>query len=250
MTSSAGFKDLFSQQASDYSKYRPHYPDALFGYLASLCPEKTQVWDCGTGNGQAAVALATHFEKVIATDPSEKQLKSADPHPKVLYRQGTAESSGLADQSMDLVTVAQAFHWFKHADFYREVRRVLKPGAPLAVWCYALCHVTPEFDQAVQELYEGVLSSYWEPERKLVEEGYRDLPFPFREIKSPDFEMSSEWSLERLIGYFSTWSALQKYKQKNASDPLASAYESLKKAWGNNPTRIVKWPLALRVGRI
>ena len=176
------FKDLFSAHSNDYAKFRPTYPATLFDYLATLTPPSSTVWDCGTGSGQAAIELASRFQKVFATDPSEKQLTNAMLHPNIKYSVATAENSKLDSHSIDLITVAQAFHWFNHEQFFNEVRRVSKPGATLAIWSYALAMITPEIDVAVMDLYQGLLESYWEPERKLVATGYATIPVPFPEL--------------------------------------------------------------------
>lgn len=127
------FQDLFSGVASLYTRFRPRYPSALFEYLASVTPKKDVVWDCATGTGQAAVELAQHFEQVIATDASAEQIANAEQHPRVQYRVSTAEMSGLDSGSIDLITVAQALHWFDLPAFYAEAQRVLKPDGLLAV---------------------------------------------------------------------------------------------------------------------
>ena len=243
------FKDLFSGQSTDYAKFRPGYPDALFGYLASLVDQHDTAWDCGTGNGQAALKLTDHFDHVIATDPSEKQLASAARHPGIEYRNAPAESSGLPDRSVSLIAVAQAFHWFKQNEFFTEARRVLTPQGVLALWCYELAKITPEVDAVVYQLYKGTLGSYWEKERLLVEEGYRHVRIPLAEIAPPKFEMTAVWSIEHLIGYLGTWSALQTYIRKNGTNPLETVYANLKSAWGAEKTHSVRWELGLRVCR-
>lgn len=248
------FKDLFSTQASDYARYRPHYPLALFRALAKLSPSLELAWDCGTGNGQAAVALASHFKKVIATDPSEKQLAEAVAHEKVEYRRAPAEASGLPAESVDLITVAQAFHWFRQEEFYAECARVAKPGCLLAVWCYELAEITPAVDDVVMILYRDILGPFWEKERRLVEEGYRNEKFPFEELSGsqvPVSSMGAEWNMADLIGYLGTWSALQKCRKEKGDDPRFSIIPSLQKAWGDQAVaRPVTWPLSLRLFRV
>jgi SAM-dependent methyltransferase len=243
------FKDLFSGQATDYAKFRPNYPASLFEYLASVVGEHDLVWDCGTGNGQAAIRLAERFQKIIATDPSEKQISSATPHAQVEYRVGAAEKSPLGDHSAILITVAQAFHWFRQDEFFHEVKRVLKPGGVLAIWCYELAKITPEIDRVVDHLYRGILGGYWEKERRLVEEGYRKVVFPLLELTPPKLEMTAQWSLAPLVGYLGTWSALQTFIKKNGQNPLEAIFPELKKAWGEVPLREVRWELGIRVGR-
>lgn len=245
-------KDLFSKQSVEYSKFRPAYPATVFAYLAGLPRARDCVWDCGTGNGQAALELARHFKQVVATDLSQKQLDSARPHERVTYSVGTAESSGLGDHVADLVTVAQAFHWFKHEQFYAEVRRVARPeGAVLAIWSYALAFITPEVDRVVSHFYNDVVGPYWEAERRFVESGYGDIDVPFREIKPvPAFDMRVEWTLEHLVGYLGTWSATQSAIKKLGRNPLDEVVEDLRGAWGAETTRTVRWPLAVRAFEI
>jgi ubiquinone/menaquinone biosynthesis C-methylase UbiE len=150
---------------------------------------------------------------------------------------------------VDLVTVAQAFHWFKQDAFFSEARRVLRPGGVLAFWCYSLCSITPEVDSTILRFYNGELGPYWEKERLLVDDLYRNVQVPFEEIQSPRFEITATWSLEQLVGYLGTWSALQTYIKKNGSNPLKALYPELKSAWGSQVTRTVRWPIGLRVAR-
>ncbi|MFA6237836.1 MAG: class I SAM-dependent methyltransferase [Bacteriovorax sp.] len=240
------FKDLFSVQSGDYAKYRPTYPPELFSYLAGLSQHRDVAWDCGTGNGQAAVELAGYFNKVIATDLSEKQILEAKKHSKILYKVSTAENFE-CNEKIDLITVAQAFHWFNHKSFAEVVGRVARSGGHLAVWTYAVANITPEVDAVVDELYNGILKGYWEPERAHVESGYKNIIMPFKEISHPDFEMNAEWSLEHFIGYLSTWSALQSYIKKNEHNPLEETARKLEIAWGRQNLRKISWPLGLRI---
>lgn len=245
-----GSKDLFSQQSSDYALYRPMYPDALFEYLAGLPARKKLAWDCGTGNGQAAVKLAAHFERVVATDISDAQLKNAAQNPKVEYRKASAESSKLTGGTVDLIAAAQAFHWFRRDEFYDEVRKVAAPGAVVALWCYGLAVISPEIDAVVLKLYRDVLSGYWEPERRLVEDGYANIPFPFQRCKTPSFEMKAQWTPTKLVGYLGTWSAVQAYIKKHKTNPIEVVARELAAAWGRDSAREVRWPLSLLVGNV
>jgi len=245
------FQDHFSSVSSLYADFRPQYPAQLFNYLAGLAPSRSLVWDCAAGTGQATVDLAKRFDRVIATDASSEQIAAAKAGPNVEYRVASAEQSGLPDHCADLVTVAQALHWFDQPRFYAEARRVLQPGGVLAVWAYGINSVEDAtIDEIVQDFYSNVVGSYWPPERKLVEEGYRTLPFPFVEVETPGFDMQACWTLEQLIGYFSTWSATNRFIKARGENPLKPLAESLRRAWGNEKvSRIVKWPLSLRVGR-
>jgi len=244
------FKDLFSPQASDYARFRPVYPPELYAWLAAQAPARQLAVDVGTGNGQAAIALAAHFERVIGVEPSEGQLANATPASRVEYRRGAAEATGVEAASADLLTVAQAFHWFAHDAFFAEVRRVVRPGGSLAVWCYGLTRITPEVDAAVHILYEDLLGPYWEPERKLVETGYRDIAVPFDEIPSPAFAMQQSWTFDHLLGYLGTWSPRKRFAAERGKDALEIALPQLRAAWGAAAERPLDWPLGVRAFRV
>lgn len=243
------FKDHFSVAAHEYDRYRPSYPVALIDFLAGAAPGRDLAWDCATGTGQAAVALAPHFAKVIATDASAAQIRHAVQHPRVEYAVAPAESSGLANASVDLVTVAQALHWFDLDRFYAEVQRIARPGAVFAAWTYSLADADPEVDPLVAAFYEE-MGPWWPPERVHVEEGYRRLPFPFEPMSAPAFEIREAWPLERLLGYFSTWSAVNRCRRDTGRDPVEALGSQLARVWGNpSEPRPVRWPLHLRIGR-
>src|SRR5437867_3321381 len=242
------FKDHFSKQAADYAKFRPRYLHEMFEYLGSLAPRRQLAWDCGTGNGQAAVALASVFDRVIATDASEKQISNAQPHDRVEYRVAPAETSGLESGTVDLIMVAQALHWFDLDRFYAEAWRVLKPNGVLAASAYNLLHVEPAIDEVINRYYYEVVGPFWPPERVLVEK-FEELSFPFSEIQTPSFEMIAQWNLEHLVGYLRSWSATQRFMAAKGADPLEQITDELRGAWGNpQQARSVIWPLTLRVG--
>lgn len=242
------FKDYFSKQAADYAIFRPGYQPELFDYLGSIAPSRHLAWDCGTGNGQAAVALASVFDRVIATDASEKQISNAQPHERVQYRVAPAENSGIKSGTIDLIIVAQALHWFDLDRFYGEARRVLKPNGVLAASAYNLLEIEPAIDEVVNRYYYQVVGLFWPPERKLVEQ-FVNLPFPFHEIDPPTFEITAQWNLDHLLGYLRTWSSTQRFIAANQRDPLDEIANELHAAWGNaKQTRRVVWPLTLRLG--
>ena len=247
---SSAFKDHFSSQATDYARFRPNYPAELFAWLAGIAPSRGTAWDCGTGSGQAAVGLAAHFERVIATDPSRKQLEHAEPHPRVDYRVASAEVSLLDTASIDLVTVAQAIHWFDLDKFYAEAKRVLKPGGIIAAWTYTLLDVEAGIDELLTDFYRNVVGPYWPPERRMVDDRYRSLPFPFEPIESPTFEICTEWTRDDLLGYLGTWSATQACMKAKGVDPLTEFGCSLAALWTDpGMKKTLRWPLHLRVGR-
>lgn len=250
--SQPAFSDHFSPLADRYAALRPTYPLELFAWLATLPAQRDLAWDAGTGSGQAAVALAEHFAEIVATDAAAAQLAQARPHPQVSYRRAAAEESGLADASVDLVTVAQAVHWFDLDRFYAEVRRVLAPGGAVAVWCYLGVTLAPEIDRVIEHYYREVVGPYWPPERAAVEDGYRSLPFPFAEVAAPAFHIRLRWDLARFAGYLGTWSASRHWSDAHGgADPLAEIAADLAAAWGDPmEEREVEWPLGLRVGRV
>jgi SAM-dependent methyltransferase len=242
------FKDHFSRQAADYAIFRPGYPQELFDYLGSIAPSRHLAWDCGTGNGQAAAGLASVFDRVIATDASEKQIANALPYEHVEYRVAAAENSGIQSGTIDLIMVAQALHWFDLDRFYAEARRVLKPNGVLAASAYNLLHIEPAIDEVVNRYYYEVVGPFWPPERELVE-NFANLPFPFQEIDPPKFEMTTQWNLDHLLGYLRTWSSTQRFIVAKGSDPLEQIADELRRAWGDSQqTRKVIWPLILRIG--
>lgn len=246
----ANFKDHFSGHSADYRTYRPTYPEAMYEYLSSLCAEHHCAWDCATGNGQAAIGLAKYFDEVIATDASAGQIDNADGPANVEFRVASAEHSGLDNASVNLVTVAQAIHWFDLEAFKGEVERVLKPGGVLAVWLYGLLTVNAEIDAVVNHLYGPVLDDYWPPERQLIEEGYRHVSFPYERLDTPEFAMKTRWNLSQLVGYLNTWSAVKKYIERNAANPVEALLSELAIPWGDPASEHeASWPLELLVWR-
>jgi SAM-dependent methyltransferase len=244
------FKDYFSQHANAYARYRPHYPPALFEYLASLPAQHHTAWDCATGNGQAALGLTPYFQRVIATDASPEQLANAFPHEKITYRVARAESAGLPPGSVDLITVAQAVHWFDIPAFFEEARRTLKPGGAIAVWAYGLSRISPSLDPIVDRFYSETVGPYWPSERKYVDDGYRSLVFPFDELQAPDFTVELSWSLAGLLGYLRTWSPVRRFIEAHGRDPVDDIEAELASAWGDaSEEKPVRLPLNMRVGR-
>jgi SAM-dependent methyltransferase len=245
------FNDLFSRGAAGYAAWRPRYPAELFEWIAAHAPARRLAWDCATGNGQAATALAERFEHVIATDASAEQLRFAEQHPRVEYRQATAESSGLDDASVDAITVAQALHWFDHAAFNAEVHRVLVPAGLITVWSYGLTKISPAIDALIDRFYSVTLDGFWMPNRAHIEAGYRTIPFPFDEIEVPPFEMVDEYTMDDFCGYLGTWSAVQRYIAQRGSDPIPRLRYELEPLWGApHERRLVRRPLAIRAGHL
>ncbi|MGD9537765.1 MAG: class I SAM-dependent methyltransferase [Alphaproteobacteria bacterium] len=246
----ASFKDHFSSRAAAYAAFRPSYPEALADRLAGLAPARLLALDVGCGSGQLSTLLAARFDRVVATDASAAQIENAAPHPRVAYRCAPAEASGLDDASVDLITAAQAAHWFGLDAFYREVRRVLVPRGAIALISYGVIEADGAAGETLARFY-AALGPYWPPERRHVETGYRGLPFPFDEIEAPRLAMSAEWPLAGVLGYVETWSALRGMERALGPAPLARFAEELAAAWGEPAAaHQIRWPLALRLGRV
>ena len=245
------FRDLFSGHAADYTRFRPTYPPALFDWLAAQAPSPARAWDCGTGSGQAAIELGSRFDEVIATDASAAQLAHAVAHPRVHYRVASAEEPGHEAGSIDLATVAQAFHWFDAPRFFEAAAHALGQGGVLALWTYRASRVSSDVDPIELDFYRNVIGQDWPGERRLVDEGYARVVFPppFREIAAPSFALSADWSRDAFLGYVGTWSAVHQNRKRTGVDPLAPFAERVSVVWPADEVRTVTWDLKLRVAR-
>jgi len=219
----------------------------LFNYLAAQCTGHELAWDCATGNGQAAISLARHFKKVIATDASARQLASASRHAKIDFRVARAELSGLDAGSINLITVAQALHWFDIDRFFSEATRVLRPGGVLAVWSYERCHVDPACDEIIEKVFAEI-APYWPPEREIVEDRYQSITLPVPELPAEEFFMSVSWTASDMLGYMRTWSASRRYLAASGKESTGLWEDELQQRWGPG-VREVSWPLTLRLGK-
>lgn len=243
--------DHFSPVAGQYASFRPSYPDELFDWLSSVSPQRTQAWDCGAGNGQATAPLSARFERVLGTDISSAQLASAPRLGNVEYRVTPAETSGLADHSADLVTVAQAMHWFDLPAFYAEVRRVLKPQGVIAAWGYNRFLIgQPDLQRLIDHFYEDTIGPYWPAERVHVENEYRHLSFPFNRIHTPRFSLHKEWPREHLLGYLRSWSAVARFQAANGIDPVSLLENEIGLYWPEGKSYWIEWPLFMQVGKV
>ncbi len=250
---SSNFKDNFSAQSKEYSLFRPTYPDELFRFLDELTPNHELAWDCATGNGQAAIELCKYFDKVIASDVSEKQIQNKFERKNILYRVFPAEKADIPDSSIDLITVAQGVHWFDFERFYSEVRRVAKRGAIIAVWSYTMHKINPDIDKISNRLNFGgdILGDYWAKEVRYVKEDLKTIPFPFEEITAPKFTISTEWNMVQLLNYLDTWSAVRNYRSEKDTEPLILIKNELKPYWKDElEKKPVTWTINLKVGRI
>ena len=243
--------DHFGKVAASYAEHRPSYPADLFQWLADICTTHENAWDCGAGNGQASIALANHFTNVYATDLSDSQIANARTHPRVDYRIAPAEASGLPSSCADLVTIAQALHWFDLEKFYSEVRRVLKPNGLIVAWTYGMIVITnDEANECLQHFYHHVIGPHWPSERHHVETGYRELHFSFERINTPNVNMQVEWSANQLMGYLRSWSATARYHEATGIDPVDELSHQLVDTLTSSGELIeVHWPLSILAGR-
>jgi SAM-dependent methyltransferase len=243
-------KDNFSLQSDNYARYRPVYPDELFAFLETIRTGTENAWDCGTGNGQAAQKLVALFTHVYATDISQAQLNNAVKLPAIHYSLQPAEATSFPPGFFDLVMVAQAVHWFDFEKFYAEVVRTAKPHALLVITGYGKLKVTPPLDAIIDRLYYNIVGPYWDKERRYIDDNYQTIPFPFEELPTPSFRLTYEWTLEQLVGYFETWSAVKHYRKQHRRSPVDLILEDLRGLWGEAEKRTVQFPLLLRIGKI
>ncbi len=247
----ATFNDNFSKQASIYAQYRPSYPHELYDYLSELTPTHELAWDCGTGNGQSAIHLADFYDLVYASDPSEAQITNAFAHDRVTYKIEKAEESTLKDQSVDLVTIAQAIHWFDYDKFYNEVKRVLKKGGIIAAWAYGIPSINKELDVLIKHFHQKTVGPYWPIETRSIDQEYTTIPFPFREIEPPEFYIRKRFKLEDLLGHLLSWSATQRFMEQVGQNPIDQLRSEVEKIWGNpQMAKDAVWKIYLRVGKI
>ena len=241
-------KDNFSKQAAAYAQFRPHYPEAMIDAILRYVGVRDCALDLATGNGQVANLLAPHFAKVYASDISQKQVEHAVQSPNVHYLVEAAERTGFADSQFDLITVAQAIHWFDFDSFYKEVHRILKPDGIFAVLGYGLLTTNPDTDAIILNFYHNIIGPFWDAERRYIDEMYQTIPFPFEEVPAPKFANSFIWELDQLTGYLNTWSATQHYITANGKNPVALIYPELEASWRDSNKEVV-FPLLLRIGK-
>jgi SAM-dependent methyltransferase len=241
-------KDNFSTVSSGYAKFRPGYPAELFKDLSALCSNHENALDCGTGSGQFAAQLLPYFRNIYATDISINQLNHAQQHERIIYSVQSAERSDFGDEQFDLITVAQAVHWFSFDLFYKEVKRILRKDGVFAVAGYGLFSVNKEIDAVIHHFYKNITGPYWDAERSYLDEGYKTIPFPFSEIEVTEYNYRMKWNLEHVLGYLDTWSAVNHYKKANGTNPVDHIKGDLQNLW--NQENQVSFQVFLRVGRM
>ena len=242
---------MFGGHAKLYAEARPIYPQEIYTYIASLCAKTDAVWDCATGTGQAALPLAEIFTKVYATDINEKQIAVAESRKNISYSVASAENTGFADESFDLVTVAQALHWFDYENFWLEIERVLKPSGVFVAWGYDWTKINFDIDFKIEKNLFDLLTDYWNPKARILWGGYKPekVSFPYELIETPSFTIDLHWNLDQLFQYFLSWSSTQVYIKDNGTDLIENAKQEVQNVWGNpEKTKLIQWPIHMLVG--
>lgn len=247
----SGIEDIFDRVADSYASFRPQYPETLFDQVAACCTHRDLAWEIGCGSGQATIGLASRFKRVEATDPAPSAIEKAPRFPGVRFSVGRAESSPLAAGTADLIASAQAAHWFDMTAFAREARRVGNQKAIVALWCYDRCRIDPGIDAITDHLYFDILKGCWDQRRSYIDAAYATLPFPFTEIQAEPPNIVMEWTLDHLLGYLGTWSAIETYRKRTGDNPLALVGADFRCAWGEpTTTRTTTCPVSMRLGHV
>lgn len=241
----------FADRSDLYARHRPHYPEALFEWLRDQTPDHEAALDCATGNGQAAVALTRYYQRVVAMDVSAEQIAQAQSHPQVEYRVGQVEHSSLPTKTFDVVTVAQALHWFDFEPFWAQVRRVAKPGALFCAWGYNPTETDRELDVAFIEPFRRIIAPFWDPRNRILWNGYltEEIKFPFTRLVVPSFAIEVDWAFSDVVDYFLTWSA---YKQSRKDTVAAARMDELmlraKGTFSQDRRFVIRMPLTMLAG--
>ncbi|MBC6612657.1 methyltransferase domain-containing protein [Hymenobacter sp. BT507] len=239
--------DRFSLQAAQYAQYRINYPRELYTDLLAGLASRQRAWDCATGNGQVATALAEHFAQVDATDSSAAQLANAALRPNITYQVVTAEATPFADNTFDLITVGQAAHWFDFDRFNNEAQRVARPRATVAEWGYQLAQVQAELNPVLAHFYAYTMRPYWDENRWHIDDQYARIPFPFAQVQHRTYHVRRSWTAAWFLKYLRTWSSVVKYEQQHGTDPVLAIEEEVTQRWGAGEREVV-FPVFLRQG--
>lgn len=235
--------------AGKYASFRPTYPPTLFEHIYKYVTDYELAWDCGCGTGQASVVLAEKFTVVTATDISAQLIENAPKRKNIRYVIEPAENTSFSNNSINLITVAQAMHWFEPKQFEREVRRVLKPGGVLAAWCYGLADISPTVDDIVRRLANVTLKDYWPEGREHIDQQYQHYPFALPVADRSTFYSTRELSLEGLIGYLQSWSPRANYLKQHGVDIIEQHRQQITDAWGDvDKTYQARTPIHLVLG--
>ncbi len=243
-------KDNFSGNSDQYARFRPEYPGNLADFIYGLVPDPKTAWDCGTGNGQLAKLLSGKFSKVIATDLSQNQIDNAFKGQNIEYQVQAVEIANFGNERFDLITVAQAIHWFDFDRFYDVVKSHAHTETIFAVIGYGRVKINPEIDSILDKFYFEVIGSYWDKERRYVDDEYKSIPFPFDEINAPAFTIDLEWNIHHFEGYINTWSAVKHFVKANGYNPVEGLIGEISNFWKPNKVKQVCFPILLRIGKV
>ena len=246
-------RESFSHASDDYARDRPRYPDSLFAWIAGHCRQRQAAWDCATGNGQAAAALAKHFELVEATDISPGQIAHGFRAPNIVYSAQPAERTEFGDAHFDLIAVAQALHWFDLGLFWPEVRRVAKPGALFCAWGYSWIEGNETLQQYYFEPMLALLGPYWAPNNHLLWERYRsdEIAFPFERLDAPPFSIQVEWDIAAIVRFVRTWSSYKRaLEDRDAAIAFARLENEASLRFGQQGPMPLAMPLAVAAGLV
>ncbi|KAI8899557.1 S-adenosyl-L-methionine-dependent methyltransferase [Globomyces pollinis-pini] len=260
-----------------YKQYRPSYPQELYSIVYKAVTDHSSfnlATDVGTGTGQTAIELAKKFKNVVGTDISANMLNEAVVADNVSYKLATAEdfSKHFDPESVDLITVSTAAHWFNMEKFYQESYKVLKPNGIVAIWGYGnfVAPDYPDITKLHQEYSVDFLEPYWDSGRHHLENLYLDQSF----TKAPHFEiersiypdvpdvlkmtrqplLKKKMSLNDIKGYLHTWSAYKTFKEKrpNDIDPVDTFCSQMLSIIGTKrmETEIdIYWPIGMIMAR-
>ncbi|MEP1444958.1 MAG: class I SAM-dependent methyltransferase [Paraglaciecola sp.] len=241
---------LFADKSDLYASARPQYPSALFTFISDLVKNYDQAWDCATGNGQAAIGLAQKFKTVQATDISPQQVANSLLKSNIHYSVSPAEQTTFTNNQFDLVSVAQALHWFDFEKFWPEVNRVLKPDGLFVTFAYAWFTVSQTIDLAVEKYIKHVIAPYWPVNNQLVWNHYQDVDFPFVKLKTPELTLQNHWDLQQFMDYMHTWSATRRCIEAKGMDFFEQAKIQIGNQWGPpKKKRLVISPLTVIAGK-
>jgi hypothetical protein len=225
----------------------------MFEWIASVCGRRDAVWDCATGNGQAAGGIAPHFARVVATDISVAQLAHAVPRDNIRYCVCSAEEPALRHDAFDLVIVAQALHWLDFDRFWPAVSRVARANALFVAWGYDWSETTPELEASFVAPFREIVHPFWAANNRIVWRGYRtdEVRFPYPRIDAPPFALEVDWTVAQLVEYMKTWSAYTRSRSDPAAVRAMDALMASTRALRESPRRFdMRIPLYLLAGRI
>lgn len=199
-------KERFSNRVETYLKYRPSYPKEAVDYLFNNVGLRSNstIADIGSGTGIFSRLLLERGSNVIAVEPNEAMRMASeqmlDSHPNFRIVSGSAEFTGLPEQSVEFIVCAQSFHWFDRLAAQTEFRRILQPGGKvILIWNSRLTNGT-----LFREEYDQLLHRYGTDYNKVNHKNISQtmLHSFFRESTMHEvrFGMSQEFDFEGLRG--------------------------------------------------